>query len=128
MSQEKFLIAVWNRQAPSANHLTAPTKLHIRLRFFEKNTLRLVASLPLPVFVQQPQLCRPERNAAIALVEWKSYDIAIKQQTKRRLPSPFSSRCKDYSSDGVKQEFYGIASKEVICMRSSFTTISARQE
>ncbi|XP_075741436.1 uncharacterized protein LOC119172624 [Rhipicephalus microplus] len=54
-------------------------ELHIRLHFFEKNTLRLVASLPLPVFVQQPQLCRPERNAAIALVEGKSYDIAIKQ-------------------------------------------------
>ncbi|KAL1426566.1 hypothetical protein MTO96_018197 [Rhipicephalus appendiculatus] len=87
-------------------------ELHIRLRFIEKNTLRLMASLPLPVFVQQPQLCRPERNAAIALVEQKSYDIAIKQQTKRRLPAPFSSRCKDYNSEGVKQEFYGIASKE----------------
>ncbi|XP_049271865.1 uncharacterized protein LOC119394594 [Rhipicephalus sanguineus] len=93
-------------------------ELRIRLRFIEKNTLRLIPSLPLPVFVQQPQLCRPERNAAIALVAQKSYDITIKQQKKRRLPAPFSSRCKDYNSEGVKQEFYGIASKEV--MRGTF--------
>ncbi|KAL3211632.1 hypothetical protein MRX96_051990 [Rhipicephalus microplus] len=31
----------------------------------------------------------------------------------------FSSRCKDYSSDGVKQEFYGIASKEA-CTQTCF--------
>ncbi|XP_054926544.1 uncharacterized protein [Dermacentor andersoni] len=87
-------------------------ELRIRLRFIEKNTLRLMSLLPFPVFVQRPQLCQPERNAAIALVPQKSYDIAIKQQTKRRLPSPFTSRCKDYVSEGVKDEFYGFSSQE----------------
>ncbi|XP_065290296.1 uncharacterized protein [Dermacentor albipictus] len=87
-------------------------ELRIRMRFIERNTLRLMSLLPFPVFVQRPQLCQPERNAAIALVPQKSYDIAIKQQTKRRLPSPFTSRCKDYISEGVKEEFYGFSSQE----------------
>ncbi|XP_049525138.1 uncharacterized protein LOC119457022 [Dermacentor silvarum] len=86
--------------------------LRIRLRFIEKNTLRLMTTLPLPVFVQRPKLCQPESNAAIALVPQQGYDIAIKQQTKRRLPPPFTSRCKDYISEGVKEEFYGFSSKE----------------
>ncbi|XP_077484528.1 uncharacterized protein LOC144094474 [Amblyomma americanum] len=92
--------------------LPSPTELRIRLRFIEKNTLRLMSVLPSPVFVQAPRLCQPERTAAFALVAQQSYDIAIKQQMKRRLPSPYSSQCKDYNSEGVRSEFYGIPSKE----------------
>ncbi|XP_077564583.1 uncharacterized protein LOC144180049 [Haemaphysalis longicornis] len=92
-------------------------ELQVRLRFNDSNTLRLMAVLPFPVFVQRPRLCQPERNAAFALVPQQSYDITVKQQLKRRLPAPYPSNCKDYSKEGVRPEFYGTPSKEVMPQR-----------
>ncbi|XP_042148143.1 uncharacterized protein LOC121047165 [Ixodes scapularis] len=75
-------------------------------------TLRLMHTVPFPVFVQPPGHCVPERVAPVALEPNQIYHIAVKQQVKYRLPAPYPSDCKDYLYEGPRDEFYGFPSKE----------------
>ncbi|KAM7314987.1 uncharacterized protein ISCGN_004770 [Ixodes scapularis] len=77
-------------------------------------TLRLMHTVPFPVFVQPPGHCVPERVAPVALEPNQIYHIAVKQQVKYRLPAPYPSDCKDYLYEGPRDEFYGFPSKEAI--------------
>ncbi|KAL3221710.1 hypothetical protein MRX96_029327 [Rhipicephalus microplus] len=59
-----------------------------------------------PVIVHRPETCPPDKLSAIVGETDIEYVLSVTQQTVKRLPPPYASKCTEYTRHG-KQRAYG---------------------
>ncbi|XP_064469294.1 amiloride-sensitive sodium channel subunit alpha-like [Ornithodoros turicata] len=87
--------------------------LTIRADWRPDKVMQLQNSEKLPLVVHRSETCPPDRLSSIAIKPGLSYTVSVAQQTVRRLPPPYASKCTDYKSMGIKEEFTGYLTQDL---------------
>ncbi|XP_077564436.1 epithelial sodium channel subunit beta-like [Haemaphysalis longicornis] len=65
-----------------------------------------------PVIVHRPETCLPDKLSAIVGETGIAYILSITQQTVKRLPSPYASKCTDYAKYGKNKAYGGFMNQD----------------
>ncbi|KAL3258690.1 hypothetical protein MRX96_046382 [Rhipicephalus microplus] len=79
----------------------------------EVKVLQLQSTDKLPLVIHRSETCPPDRLSSITVKPGLTYTVSVAQQTVRRLPPPFASRCSDYKAAGKKDEFLGYLTQDL---------------
>ncbi|KAL3221711.1 hypothetical protein MRX96_029328 [Rhipicephalus microplus] len=88
-------------------------ELSLRAAWSPSKVLQLQSTDKLPLVIHRSETCPPDRLSSITVKPGLTYTVSVAQQTVRRLPPPFASRCSDYKAAGKKDEFLGYLTQDL---------------
>ncbi|XP_022696933.1 uncharacterized protein LOC111264929 [Varroa jacobsoni] len=88
-------------------------ELLLRAAWLPEKSLQLVNTQKLPLVVHRSETIPPDRLSSIAIKPGLSYTVSVAQQTVKRLPSPFASKCTDYNALGKRPHFFGYLTQDL---------------
>ncbi|CAN7982932.1 unnamed protein product, partial [Ixodes hexagonus] len=105
----------WSDQSHRFQKCTMPWtwELSLRAAWNPEKVLQLQNSEKLPLVIHRTETCPPDRLSSITMKPGLTYTVSVAQQTVRRLPPPFASKCTDYKARGIKKEFGGYLTQDL---------------
>ncbi|KAL1418652.1 hypothetical protein MTO96_025690 [Rhipicephalus appendiculatus] len=81
-------------------------ELEMNVHWSTRTSVAIEDTDKFPVIVHRPETCPPDKLSAIVGETGIEYALSVTQQTVKRLPPPYASKCTDYARYG-KQRAYG---------------------
>ncbi|XP_075748177.1 epithelial sodium channel subunit beta-like [Rhipicephalus microplus] len=81
-------------------------ELEMKVYWSKRTSVAIADTNKFPVIVHRPETCPPDKLSAIVGETDIEYVLSVTQQTVKRLPPPYASKCTEYTRHG-KQRAYG---------------------